>query len=217
MTCRRTAPLALLAAVALLAARPAPTRADGMTQSSNVSTQSFLLTNSGNAPIDQIPLTMSARPDALGWSVGGATNVITGDPLTIDASHSSGFDPQNFKDAPGTNTVNNDPVLGLFFGNTPLQPGGRLEFALKLSPSFQGPLALSLTPDQNGQTTPGLSIVSLAAGGASTGGSGSTVTESASAPTMNTPEPISLTLWSGLAALGLLRARAYRRAHRQAS
>jgi hypothetical protein len=36
------------------------------------------------------------------------------------------------------------------------------------------------------------------------------------APTANTPEPVSLALWSALAGAGLLRARAFRRARRAA-
>lgn len=220
MTRRLPAPLALLAAVAILAARPAPTRADGLT--------TFRITDNGNAPIDQVVnllVSPSGMIDPTPNSDGSSWLKILG---------GSGFDSSKFIAAVGQNADKNQ-VLGLGFGYqkgtdpggnsvfTPLtdangahlgmlQPGGSADFSVKTSPSFQGPLQLQLSPDEQNL---GLSITALSAGngtdGSPTGGNGSPTPD----PATNTPEPISLTLWSGLAALGLLRARAYRRAHRR--
>ena len=97
--------------------------------------------------------------------------------------------------------------IALLFGNGGLAPGGTLDFKVSLAPGFNSLTAPTLTlqaPFANLSTT-APQLLSY------------TPTVAGAAPSpANTPEPMPLALWSVLAAAGMLRARAFRRARRAA-
>ncbi len=141
----------------------------------------------------------------------------TASPVTIDAARSSGFDPDNFSTALGTGTsvqglrllfgqkqvikdgrIVFEPVFGPN-GEAPryLDNGGTVTFDLSLDPAFEGLLTLrSLT---QGIDNP-IIVASSGTGGGNGGGSGGN-------PPPSIPEPLSITLWSVAAGVGLLKAR----------
>jgi hypothetical protein len=176
----------VLVALGLLAILPAPASASGIVN--------FRLSDTdttGAPPVSSV--LMSIVP---------ADSVAPTDPsvspLTI-LSGSSGFDPSKLQVFLGDGTTpTGDPfqALKLDFGTSGFQPGGNLYFSLNLSPTYSGLVNLVLPSSVNN-----LTITSLPANFGSGGGQ------------TNTPEPLSIVLWSSIAALGLVRARAYRRAH----
>ena len=122
-------------------------------------------------------------------------------PLTI-LNGSSGFNADDLKVSLGDGqTPKGDPfqALALDFGTGGLAPGGQLLFSLNLSPTYAGMLNLVLPTSVKNLTIE--SYTPPGSGGA--GGGGQT----------NVPEPLSILVWSSVGALGLVRARAYRRRH----
>ncbi len=117
--------------------------------------------------------------DPMGAVVAPVVNGITETPLQILPNGSDGFEFSNL--VVGLKNTTNPPeqLVGLTFGNSGLAPGGVLNFGLNISDSVIGsPTLTSLTP--------GITVVPLS---------------------VNTPEPLSLVLWSTLAGACLWRAR----------
>ncbi len=194
----------------------------------------FRLTNTGNTPISQVDFNVippgSITPPVVGTDP-TTGKPLTGSPMTI-LPGSTGFDPSNFSVALGSGpgvqglrllfgqkqTVGSDgqvtitPVLGSDGQPTGMfQPGGQLNFALSVDPSYQGALQLVLP-----STATGLSLTTLSAdpGGSTPQDNGVGGTGAAGDPANQVPEPLSITLWSAATLLGLTRARVYRRARR---
>jgi hypothetical protein len=119
-----------------------------------------------------------------------------GSPLTI-LPDSHGFDQANLVVGLKDNTSPPQQLLGLAFDGSGLAAGGLLHFSLSIDKSLTTPPALE-------SLTPGVTIVSdpTTPTNPPTGGGPTEV---------NTPEPLSVLLWSLLAGLGLVRARAVRR------
>lgn len=137
-------------------------------------------------------------------------------PLTV-LDGSSGFNASGLTVAVGTGTLaNGDPlqVLNLQFDSKGFAPGGVLDFSLNLGSSYTGPTpTLVLEDPTTGLAPAGLSLQSYTPPPTSgTGGTPPPTTGGGSPPSNNVPEPVSLALWSVAAGLGLLRARAFRRA-----
>jgi hypothetical protein len=138
-------------------------------------------------------------------------------------SVSSGFDPvgptaDQAIDHIGTGTLaNGDPlqVLDLQFDSRGFTPGAVMNFSLTLTAGDAAP-TLTLIDPTTGLPATGLSLVPFTAAASSTGGSGTTTTPTGggSTPSNNVPEPATLALWSVIAGLGMLRARAFRRGRR---
>jgi hypothetical protein len=207
MRCRTVPPFPALVLAALALAAFAPP-----TQAADIAT--FQLVNTGTTPITQVDLNVvppgTIVPPVVGTNPDGSDQ--TASPLTITTG-SQGFDKNNLVvllgNGPGVQdlrllfgqkeTTGPDgktqfqPVLGANgLPSGELEPGGVLNFSVTLSPTFQGNLHLSLP-----LTSKGLNIVQYAIDNP-----GSTAV---------IPEPLSLVLWSSLAGLSLLHARAYRR------
>ena len=187
-----------------------------------VSSTVYRLENDTGKPLDHVFLNFVPQ----GAIVPPAANVT---PVT-DVTASAGFDTSKldsgifaFKQTPSSATQQS---LGLDFtgGNfgfpgadgKPVTPTGQplglgqwIRFQLNVDPGLAPQLVLSpldpptgLLLTQQVPAPPSPPPVTAAAGGPP--------------PTVNTPEPLSLVVWSSLAALGLARARAYRRSHRTA-
>ena len=135
-------------------------------------------------------------------------------PLTI-LDGSFGFDPKNLQVflSPADPNVQG---MAINFANGGLAPGGTLNFKVSLDSEINpdSPPRLELqSPDTD------LKLVQLPTPTAAevlvpTPTVPATPVD-APAPTVeNTPEPVSITLWSALAGVGFLRARAFRRARR---
>jgi hypothetical protein len=197
--CRTTLVLAALVAVGVAGATDRA-RASGIA--------TYQLTNTGTTPLTQIiaeilPANSVAPPSQ-------AVN-----PLTI-LSGSKGFDTTSLIDSLGSGKLaNGDPlqVLELQFNGTGgLAPGGVVNFSLNLAPGYTGvaPTLMVESPTTGLSVlpyTPPVTDPSSGSGGSPQGGGSTGV------PVTNqVPEPLSLTLWSVAAGLGLLRARAFRRA-----
>jgi hypothetical protein len=203
----RLTPLAaVLATVLWLVACPAPALASRMTATAAAvnGTATFQLVNALGAPSAERALALVLPPETI------APPDPSVSPLTI-LPGSSGFDQDNLKVllidgiSPKTGERHDGLALGLLFEKGGLAPGGILNFQVSLKPGFQGPLTLELvepTPDSvafgEGPPPP------------TDGGSGGGPTPP---PGTQVPEPLSVILWSSLASLGLIRARAFRRAH----
>jgi hypothetical protein len=147
----------------------------------------------------------------------------TASPVTLVASQSSGFDPNNFSTALGTGTgveglrllfgekqviqngqVTFEPVSGPN-GAAPqfLDNGGTVTFTLNPDPAFQGAIQLiSLT-----KGVPDPTLVPDTSGNGGGGGSGSGGGGSGDGSDPNIPEPVTILLWSSAIGLGALRAR----------
>jgi hypothetical protein len=144
-------------------------------------------------------------------------------PLTV-LSGSSGFNASGLTVAIGTGKLaNGDPlqVLNLQFDKAGLAPGAVLDFSLNLGTNYSGPTpSLLLEDPTTGLAPKGLSLVPYTPPTSSTGGGTGTKTGTGTGtgsggtttPSAQVPEPISLAVWSVAAGLGLLRARAFRRA-----
>jgi hypothetical protein len=177
------------------------------------------------------PTSSSTNPFTIIYTPSGpsGTSASSGFDSTTSSTDSSVAPPT---DAIGTGKLaNGDPlqVLNLQFDKNGFAPGGVLNFSLNLGSNFAGPTpTLILEDPTTGLTPAGLSITPFTAptstptgSGSSTSGTGSgtgtgtgTTTSGggSSTPTAQVPEPISLALWSVAAGLGLLRAKAFRRA-----
>ena len=128
-------------------------------------------------------------------------------PLTI-LNTSTGFDSNQLIVALKDNAANAtagtpaSQLFGLsFFGNGFTSANGHLDFALSTDPNLSKPPVLqSVTP---GVTISSIPNPTLPPPPTSSG----TLT-----PSVSTPEPLSVTLWSAVVGLGLIRARRMRRA-----
>lgn len=194
---------AALAAALFLAARPSPVRAAGMIPDTTAKAV-YELTNSsppGTPPVTKVVANVIPPGTVVPPDPGTS-------PLTI-LDGSKGFDQNNLKVLLGDGkTPSGDPLqaLALDFGTQGFQPGGVLNFSVTLDKAFQGAPTLTL-PDSPSF----LAIVHSANGppqDGQTGSGGAPLTP----PSNQVPEPLTLVIWSsGLAGLGLLRARLYRR------
>jgi hypothetical protein len=191
---------AVLAAALILAGRTAQVRADGITYS---------LVNNTGSPLTEADFTVAP------------TGSLQGPPVTIVDPIPSVFNfaPQSSGGHPlqvslGTSQDPNTKFDGLVFSfvsnqagfNTqPLPPGDALDFTLNTSPDFKGTPTLALFQPPNGLS---LQVINPSKGGTDTP---SGPTQDTPSP-VNTPEPLSVVLWSTLAGAGLVRARKLRRA-----
>jgi hypothetical protein len=168
----------VLAVVAAFASRPTPAQASGLVK--------FRLTDTdspGAPPVSTV--LMSVVPPG---SIAPPDPAVS--PLTI-LSGSTGFNPSDLKVLLGDGTTPSGgkfQALKLDFGTGGLQPGGRLYFALNLSPAYSGLVSLVLP-----SSVTNLAIDSLPANFGNGGSTGSTGG--------NTPEPVSVVVWSSLAGL----------------
>jgi hypothetical protein len=111
----------------------------------------------------------------------------------------------------GTNPNSSGNPFSVLSGSAGFNAG-----SLALDPSYTGPPpTLALAPGTTGlslnsYTPPGTPTPGSGDGGTPTGGGGGTLTP----PTAQVPEPISLAFWSAAVGLGLIRARAFRRARK---
>jgi hypothetical protein len=137
-------------------------------------------------------------------------------PLAILAG-SHGFNTSDVWDflASGTGSTG-QPLqgLGLSFYGQGLAAGGVLNFSLNVSNVNDPPQIVSQTNGVTIGLVPTSSTTDSSSSSSSSTSSSSSSTVSAAS---NTPEPLSLLLWSALAGAGLLRARTLRRANRLAS
>ena len=194
---RRPTPIAVLAAAVVLA---------GMPSLSWASTITYQLTNTsaaGTAPVDQVIANVTP-PGLIDQS-----NSVQGARLTV-LTGSKGVDPSNLVVSVGDGTIpqgqpgagNPYQLLLLTFKDSGFAPGGVLDFTLKLNQPNAAPPQLELPP-----STTGLSLVQLTQ---STGGSTPPPNDPTTTPAHNTPEPLSLILWSTIAGAGMIRARKVR-------
>jgi hypothetical protein len=173
------------------------------------------------APTDQNlnPFTIITTPSGpSGTSVSSGFDLVG--PATTTPSGSSNTSPTAGQalDHIGSGTLaNGDPlqVLDLQFDSKGFAPGAVMNFSLALTAGDAAP-ALTLIDPTTGLPATGLSLVPFTAAASSTGGSGTTTTSGGggSTPSNNVPEPATLALWSVIAGLGMLRARAFRRGRR---
>jgi hypothetical protein len=202
VSCRRPACLAALAAVLIVAARPAPVRAAAVVSQATNGTASYELVNSnppGTAPVTKI--VANVIPPGTIQPPDPSTS-----PLTI-LPGSSGFDENNLQVLLGSGqTPSGSPLqaLALNFGSQGFAPGGVLNFSLSLSNAFTGAPTLQL-PD----SSTGLAITQLTTPPSNnqpaTGGTSSNNTSTGG----TVPEPVSLALWS-TAALAFVAVRVHR-------
>ncbi len=108
--------------------------------------------------------------------------------------------------------------LAINFANGGLAPGGTLNFKVNLDPSVAGPAAPTLqlqAPDTDLKLiplpAPTVPVVTIPTPNPPA------VPVAAPPPIENTPEPVSITLWSALAGAGIFRARAFRRSRQSAA
>jgi hypothetical protein len=163
-----------------------------------------------NASSSAIPATGSDSGIAIGVVPANSVAPVnaTTSPLQV-VSGSFGFDPTNVQ----VFLSPSDPapqILGLVFAGSGLSAGGTLDFKVSLDPSYTSmtapPLSTILPPGAASSTVlPTLSSYTPL------------VADGAPPAVANTPEPVSLALWSALAAVGIVRVRAFRKAGRTAS
>ena len=198
-------PITLLAATMVVAALvvatgTAPARAGGIV------TADYRLTSTSDIPV---PDANATAPQVVAAIVPPGAVVppteadgTAGSPLTI-LNSSSGFDQSQLIVALKNGTDSSgqtEQLFGLsFFGNG-FSKNGQLDFALNLGNSVTTPPVLQ-------SMTPGVSIVALPSSSDSSG-STAPVTGTRGAGGNSVPEPMSVVLWSTVAGLGLIRARA---------
>ena len=214
---RCTATLALTTAAALiLAAEPSPASAAGIVTEKMVNGVDqivprgtsgatnyayYSLTNPTGPTVNDLIVTTVIPPNSVSNNMA---------PLTV-VDNSSGFDPKNFQ----VLTSPNDPAtqgIAFLFGNGGLATGAVVNFKFSLDPGYTSLNApeLTLTPPDTNLSATGdiLSYTPIIANGSP---------GEQPAAILTTPEPVSLALWSALAAAGLLRARAFRKSRQSAS
>jgi hypothetical protein len=222
---RCPAPLAVLSLTALLlsAPRPTPALADATAGPEifpvvSDGTATYFLTTTAAIPAadpnstgPQVVLDIKPPGTVLPTTNADGTQ---GSPLTV-LPDSTGLDASKLvvglKD--GASGQPADQQLGLGFYGSGFQQGGMLHFSLNVQDPNNAPI---LVPETAG-IVPGPESIHVPAntgssgGSPSTGGDGSTPT-TPTTDVSNTPEPMSIVVWSALAGLGLLRARARFRA-----
>lgn len=197
---------AVLAAVLILSGRAAQVRADGIT---------YALVNHTGSPLTEADFTVSP------------TGALDGPPVTIVdpipsvfnfASQSSGGHPLQV--SLGTSPDPNSTFDGLVFSFVSSQPGfntqalpsgDTLNFTLNTAPGFSGTPQLALFQPPNGLS---LEVINPNNNNNNNGGGGGVTPVNDpgnNTPPANTPEPLSVVLWSTLAGAGLIRARKLRR------
>jgi len=202
-----------VAAVFLLASRPAPALADGITpNANNTSTANYRLTTAEDIPG---PAEDATGPQVIARVVPPGTVVppkmddgTEASPLTI-LKTSTGFDQDRLIVALRDNLSNLTPgetpeqLFGLSFFGDGFQKGGQLDFSLSIDSSVSTPPALE-------SLTPGVSITALQT---------VEVPDATETPVTNVtpggaqvPEPMSVLLWSALLGGGLLQSRRRRAA-----
>ncbi len=203
------APTAVLAASLVLGLSAETKQAQASTINPNATTAlaNYRLTASAGLPVPNADI---AGPQVVAMVVpaGGVVPPINADgtqgsPLTI-LSDSTGFDADQLvvalKDATSS-TGTPEQLLGLVFFGQGLQPGGVLHFALSIDKALAG------NPPTLVSSTPGITItVEPATTDPGAGG------DPDKDPTVNVPEPVAFMLWSAVASLIALRARAMQRA-----
>ena len=228
---RCTTSLALLTASLNLAGNPAPAHASGVVSNTSGVVSEMMVngvdaivpagtagstmyayyqvtnprTTAAAAGLDDLVVSTVVPPNAI-QPINATTS-----PLSI-VNGSFGFDPSNlqvFLSPPGASTQQ----IALLFGNGGLAPGGALDFKVSLDKGYSSMTAPTLTlqaPFADLSTTaPGLMAYTPSSANASPTAA---VTSSGSSPSVSTPEPASMALWSALAVAGLIRAGAFRHA-----
>ena len=205
---RCLASMLLLSVVATLAV---PSSARGAA-SSSTNYGYYELVNNRSTTLKDLVVTNVIPPNTI------APPDVTTSPLTI-LDGSFGFDPKNLQVflSPAAPTSQG---LAINFANGGLAPGGTLNFKVSLDPSVDPstpPQLLLQAPDTDlklvqlpNPTLPASNPVTTPI----------TVTPVAGPPASsveNTPEPVSIALWSALAGAGVLRARSFRRTRRAES
>ncbi len=224
MICRRFTVLAVaLAAALVLVDRLSTARADAIAE------PTYVLSTTQDIPIP--PAAGTSAPQAIfevppGTIVPPTVDGKQQSPLTIDlvpfatntgqsVTTSSGIDTTDLlvglKD--GTNAAGNSAqFLGLTFFNNGLTTSQQLVFSLNVADPSNPPTLVSDTPGVTiSQLLPPPPVVTTPAPTDTSTSVTPTAVPSTSSDVTNTPEPLSLALWSILGGAGLLRARALRR------
>lgn len=203
-----------VAAALVLAIRPAPALADGITPNEGgTGTATYRLTTDADIPA---PADDASGPQVIAMVVPPGTVIppkladgSEASPLTILKS-SNGFDQDRLIVALKDNLSNTAPgetpeqLFGLSFFGDGFKEGGQLDFSLTIDGAVSTPPTLeSLTP---GVSIAALQVVDPPSGGGAVGVPGT------GPITSQVPEPLSVVLWSAMAVAGLWRARAHRRA-----
>lgn len=203
--------LAAIAVALLLASHPTPAGAD------RIASVNYTMTAQGGLPAADLNAT-SPQVVATVKPPGGIVPPPSTDgkaeesPLTI-LDDSAGFDQKGLLVLLRDNSDKKDEPLkqefGLSFFGTGLLPaseGGKLHFALSVDkalestpPMFDAPAGISILPDTMPTATPPVTTADATPPEATP-----TVPVT---PTLDTPEPMSLVLWSAMAGLGLWRVR----------
>ena len=204
---RCLASMLLLSVVSTLAVRPSSAFAAASTNFGY-----YELVNTRSTTLKDLVVTNVIPPNTI------SPPSVSTSPLTI-LDGSSGFDPKNLQVflSPSEPTVQG---LAINFANGGLAAGGILKFKLSLDANTDPaspPQLILQAPDTD------LSLIKLPSPSVPvpvvvipTPAPPSKPV--AAPPTIeNTPEPVSITLWSALAGAGFLRARAFRRSRRAAS
>lgn len=208
---RCTASLALMTAALATAA---PALGASIVSENGTKYAYYELVNTRPSPVSDLVLAGVVPPTAIVPPPSAGPSGPNLGPLTI-VKGSSGFDANNLPvitSPPGANPAG----IGFDFTTVtdlanpannhynPLAAGGVLNFKVSLDPSYN----LSNTPSLTLQAPDAdLTMFSYTP----------TAPNAAPGAATNTPEPVSLALWSALAGAGLIRARAFRRARRQAT
>ncbi len=201
---RCIASLALLPAAFIAAALPSSASAASIVTENGTKYAYYELVNTEAKPVTDLIVTSVVPPNSV-QPLDPTTS-----PLTI-VGGSSGFDPNNLQVFLSP-TDPSSQELALQFGNGGLAPGGVLNFKVSLEPSYSSATAPTLTLQPPGPVDLSpmapelLSYTPTSVNGAPP-----------ATPVTNAPEPVSLALWSALAGVGLLRARAFRRSRRAAA
>jgi hypothetical protein len=206
VTRRSPAFSAVLAAALVLAGRTAVT-AGGITYS---------LVNNTGSPLNEADFEVAP------------TGALQGPPVTIAdpipsvfnfAPTSQGGHPLQVSlgTSPDPKTTNFDGLVFSFvstqpgYNTTPLPSGDALNFTLNTAPGFTGTPQLSLFDPPSGLALQVINPPSQPSTPAAPAGPAVSQSSAPSGP-VNTPEPLSVLLWSALAGTGLVRARKVRRA-----
>lgn len=206
----------VLAAVAVVAAGACAGRAGAS------SLAYYQLKNTGTSPVSLVVAEVSPA-NSVTTSGANPFSVITTPSGPTGTSVSTGFDPTGPNgfalDTFGEGKLaNGDPlqVLKLQFDSKGFAPGAVMNFAIDLGSNYAGALpSLILADPTTGLTPAGLSLTPFTppAPPAGTGtGSGTPTGGGGATPGNNVPEPVSIAVWTLASGLGLIRARAFRRA-----